>query len=290
MTWQSISDLISPLRERRLPLSGDLRQDAALLATLAYGRRLLEQPALVNFAALAISMSDRLIVHRLAHGAVRAVAETDLHSLPGEPPQLLRGPWILESRSPEEPLFGATAALAGYPLDDAIFLLGLDYPDGVYVARWTPHWEEREISVAEDDSPLIADVDRHREWAREAARFVVVLSLLLESEGSPVEVSEERQRPHGRGSGGGRSSDWVVRRVHLGRIIRSVSRPAQSQEPQPSAEERQARTVPVRGHIKRQPYGPGRSLRRWIYVESYEARRWISPKPLRIEVSGKEDY
>lgn len=287
MRWQSISDIIGPLRERDIQLSGNLRHDAALLATRAYGPRLLELPALVNFAALAISMRERLVVHRLARGATRAVAETDLHSLPGEPPKLLRGPWILESRNPEEPLFGSTSALAGYPLEGSIFLLGLDYPDGAYVAKWAPHWQERDLSagLVDEDSPLIADVDRHREWARQAARFAVVLSLLLEADGSPVAVSEERRHPvrAGRGS---RESEWTIRRVHLGRITRAVSRPPKSQAVSAPTPERQAVSVPVRGHVKRQPYGPGHTLRRWIYVESYEARRWVSPKPLRVDVLG----
>lgn len=35
--------------------------------------------------------------------------------------------------------------------------------------------------MVRDDSPLIDDVDAHHEWAREAARFCVVLGLLLEA-------------------------------------------------------------------------------------------------------------
>lgn len=35
--------------------------------------------------------------------------------------------------------------------------------------------------------------------------------------------------------------------------------------------------TPVRGHLRRQPHGPGASLRRWQWVEGYEARRWVAP-------------
>lgn len=27
---------------------------------------------------------------------------------------------------------------------------------------------------------------------------------------------------------------------------------------------------------------------RWIYVQSYEARRWVSPRPVRVDVGVKE--
>src|SRR5690606_10784391 len=145
----------------------------------------------------ALSM-DRLVVHRLSAGATRTVHETDLHTLPGEPPRLLRRAWIVESRRPEtEPLFGSTASLAGYLLDGTIYLIGVQYPDGIMVSRWRPDWAERDLDTTvtpDEDSPLIDDVDAHHEWARQAARFAVILGLLLEAEGSPVTVEDERPR------------------------------------------------------------------------------------------------
>jgi hypothetical protein len=42
----------------------------------------------------------------------------------------------------------------------------------------------------------------------------------------------------------------------------------------------------VRGHLKRQPFGPRSSQRKWVYVSAYEARRWVSPKPQIVRVRG----
>ncbi len=36
--------------------------------------------------------------------------------------------------------------------------------------------------------------------------------------------------------------------------------------------------VEVTGHIKRQRHGPGRAQTKWIYIASYEARRWVGPR------------
>jgi len=42
----------------------------------------------------------------------------------------------------------------------------------------------------------------------------------------------------------------------------------------------------VSGHLKRQRYGEGRALTKWIYVEQYEARRWFAS---RWVVSGQDE-
>ena len=40
----------------------------------------------------------------------------------------------------------------------------------------------------------------------------------------------------------------------------------------------------VKGHLKRQPCGPRGSERKLIWVERYEARRWVAPGPVRVVV------
>lgn len=293
--WTPLSDVVLSLHRwgpsLDLPPETDLRTAAAALAIKVYSQRpVIEQPALVNTAALALSM-PRLVVHRISPGAVNLVHSTDLHSLPNEPPRLLRGAWIIETKRPDgEPLFGRTVCLAGYHVEgEGIFLQGTDYPDGVFTAKWTPQWAggDLEAGVVRDTSPLIDDVDRHHEWTRQAARFAVVLGLLLDAEGSPVVAKDETpagRRQRGTGSGKTQTS-WTVRRVFVGRD--KVFRAAGASEPAGEGAERRdlsAAVVPVRGHLKRQPYGPGRSERKWIYVQGYEARRWVAPGPVRVDV------
>lgn len=295
--WRPLAHVVAGLREtaqRLSPRPPEPRAAAAAVALARYGpETVAAAPALLNCAGLALSM-PRLVVHRLSAGAARTVAETDLHSLPGEAPNLLRAPWLLESRRPEEPLFGRTACLGGYQLAGVTYLVGLDYPDGVAVARWTPHWQEEELEagIGRDSSPLIENVDAHHAWAREAARFVIVLGLLLEAQGSPLELDDEpvrRRRQVGTpppSPSGGLEGGWVVRRVRLGRLVPSRGRAARTEEQAPGGpvSGRVPLQVPVRGHIRRQRHGPGRADTKWVYVEGYAARRWVAPRPLRIEV------
>ena len=46
-----------------------------------------------------------------------------------------------------------------------------------------------------------------------------------------------------------------------------------------------AEVRPVSGFLRRQPHGPGGSLRRLIYVPGFESRRWVAPR-VRVLVKG----
>jgi hypothetical protein len=276
------------LRTLLTDATSDLRTRAAALAVLHSGVDVVDgAPALVNVGALALAAVPRLTVHSVRPGAAGLVHATDLHSLPGEPPRLLRRAWLLEVRRPEagERLFGETVSLGGYDLDGRTYLVGLDYPDGVHVAGWRPAWGERDLEVAlphGESSPLIEDVDAHHEWAREAARFAVVLGLLLDAEGAPLRREDDRRDTAGKPAarGPGRPGEYVVRHLYLDDSPANraggsggVSVPGTL-----------AAQVVVRGHLKRQPCGPGGRERRWIWVGGYEARRWVAPRPARVVV------
>lgn len=297
--WRHLSAFVRELRGAsvRIPpdLAGhDLRVRAAATAMAEYGvETCTAQPTLVNVAALALSL-EQLVVHVLAPEIPELVDETDLHALPDAPPRLLARPWIVEVRHPErgERLFRDVAALGGYAIDGRVCLLGLSYPDGARTAWWTPRWTGEDLAegVVPDSSPLIDDVDVHEAWTREAARFAVVLGVLLDAEGAPTRVLDESDR---RKVSPGRSKKlkpppaWVTRYVT---IAPETPRPDGPAEPAsaaaaaPVAEGRLAERRPVRGHVKRQRYGPGNGLVKWIYVPRYSARRWIAPGDRRVVV------
>jgi len=127
-------------------------------------------PSVINIAALSLAM-ERLAVHEISGGAIRLVHSADLRSIPDRPPKLMQHAWLIESADLHAPLWGDTVCLGGYELDGIYYLVGLRYPDGAMVARWTPKWGsgEKDIDVPLDRSPLIDDVEGHCEWAQAAA-------------------------------------------------------------------------------------------------------------------------
>src|ERR1700753_4282786 len=250
----------------------------------------MEIPACVNIAALALAFQDRIEITQVTGGAMHLVHATDLHAVPAEPPRLLRRPWLIEAAKPGEVLFLDTFALGGYELDGTTYLVGLRLPDGVAVARWTPSWSGEDLNegVSPDTSPLIDDIEGHHEWTRQAARFAVILAVLLEAAGSPLarrDITPGRPQRQGAEASGQRAE--VVRRVYLDQPAQAPSGAHRSRKASDSDSPALPVTVAVSGHLKRQPYGPKGSLRRWIYVTAYEARRWIAPAPLRMVVSAR---
>jgi len=276
-------------QQRSIPGEGDLRVRAAHLAAASMpNEAAIAQPALVNVAALTLSM-DRLVVHRLTADAAEQVRTTELRAIPGEPPPLMRRPWIIESRRPERhALFGSTASLAGYELDERLYLIGLDYPDGIRVEPVRIHWDEQDIEATSTDSPLIeGDIHAHRLWAQQAAEWVVTFGALLAAESTPLEAEDWPTRERrGRGRSRGTGDGWLVRRVSLTRTASARVSARTTDEPGASRDGMTLADTWVRGHLRRQPYGPGRELRKWVYIEGYEARRWVSSRPLRVDVDS----
>ena len=170
--------------------------------------------------------------------------------------------------------------LGGYELDTHYYLVGLRYPDGALVARWKPEWgnDDRDIQMPIDYSPLIDDAGGHREWALNAVRFMLVLSLLLEAWGSPLETKKAEPSKRKRGERAARARTWSVQRVVLSRPPSRRSRDDRLSGPSGHiAADRQPLQTVVSGHLRRTRHGPGSSQVRWQWIASYEARRWVAP-------------
>lgn len=249
----------------------------------------LTQPALVDVAELAIAMGQHLVVHAMRPSATRVVHETDLHTLPGECPKLLRRAFVVEADwQAGRVLWGTTACVGGFLRPDGVIvLIGLLVPDGVTVAYWRPDWGGALGTVDGQEDPdlskLLLGTERKvlEAWATQAVRYLTVLSLLLEAAGTPLETRDEsgqNRRPTS-GKSQAKGQGWTVRYVSLSKAATPVATGGGGGASAPVDTTRlQAETVTVRGHLKRQPYGPGGAMRRTVYVAGYSARRWVAPE------------
>ncbi|NVJ25850.1 hypothetical protein HUW62_31980 [Myxococcus sp. AM011] len=164
MSLTLISDLLVELAPRlaEVPLAcgSDPQAVAEELAASVWGRKAVEsEPNLIDVAMLGLLGRHHLVVHQLYGAASRHAAVVDLHALLDTPPALLRQPWLVEVRHPDEGtlLFGDTISLAGYTLDGTMYLLG-QLGDGRSVfASWRPRWtgEDLEEGPRRERSPVI---------------------------------------------------------------------------------------------------------------------------------------
>lgn len=276
----------------RMPLPEEVTSRGLLLegtvaALLTVGLRTFEDlPAVLNLAVLARSTlrEPHLRVHQISSAAVATIAQTDLHTMPREPLALLDSPFLIESRNTaSETLFGETYSLGGYWHERQLYLVGMSQSGGSYVAPWRPEWNGKAI----DKSAFCEDcmgTEGLVEWAKEAARFVVILAALLEAHQSPITTRDESPSLPGKRKKGRRvqARPWSTRYVNLtGHEPRSAG-PGGPVGPRGAGS--LSHSVMVKGHLKRQRYGEGHSKEKWIYVESYEARRWFVTKPVGVKV------
>lgn len=277
MGFERLSSLVELLRSNPAVRTGNLRRDAAILMASVFQDA---PPSMINVSALALSI-DKLAVHEITGGAIRLVHDADLRSIPNGPPKLMQRSWIVESADLDAPLWDDTVCLGGYELDSYYYLVGLRYPDGALVARWKPEWssDNRDIQIPIDYSPLIDDAGGHREWALNAVRFTLILSLLLEAWDSPLETKTAEPGKRKRGERAARARAWSVQRIVLSRPRARRSRNDQSNSSlRHIAADRHPQQTMVSGHLRRIRYGPGSSQVRWQWITSYEARRWAAPR------------
>jgi len=261
------------------------KAEAGKIAISMFGfRTVLIAPILVNFAALWISSKPKTRVYEVTAAVSRMVAATDMHDYPFMRPELMKGSFIIESKNHDEPLFGDTFGIGGYWVNDKLFIVGTRFPDGVLMGSTVPVWDGSEISAQNTQDSFMGDIsiDEYSSWISEAVRYAIVFSRLMAAERSPIQ--SERK---GSGTKRGRrseSSGWIISRVHLNKKYVAVSTGRTDDEM--DKEGKLTTVVKVRGFLRHQAYGPGWKLHKDVWIESFESRRWISPRPTLIKVSA----
>lgn len=281
--WRGLDALIPLMRKpviAALPPDGremtrdELKFKAAVVAEAAFGPAVTEEfVGCINMAVLALMTNAQPPTWLCRPSASRVIHGTDLHSIPTLPPRILRAPGVIEARRPEtgERLWGDIASLGWYAFGDQYWLLGLQYPDGYMVARWRPQWTGEDLDdqlPAPDPSALVPAGSRptHQAFALQAARYLIVLGLLAETDPSPLRIVLDKS-----------DKSRKRRDVYLDEKKGQPSRP-RGPSLVPLLDGRHAVDVGVTGHLKRQRYGEGNAKVKWIYVEGFSARRWVSPR------------
>lgn len=263
------------------PLS--VRDRAARVAYETWGTASLDPTMpLANIAALADASRARLVVHQLRAHTTALIDATDVRLLPTEPPTLLRGPWVVEPADLAQPLAGGVIGVGGYEIEGRTYVVTLTSDGGAQAGELTLHW-------ATDEGPEIDDHGAgelgllglsREQWAQplsQGLRTALVLGLLLDAERTPIGSSDAHPRARKGATRDERraAEAWTVRTCGVRPSAVRGAPAGAGGALDPST--RLAVETPVRGHLKRQPHGPNGTERKIVWVESYDARRWVAP-------------
>lgn len=244
----------------------------------------------VMYLGMASIMMQRLTCHELHTDAVDVIDRTDVHSLPSTPPTLFRQRSVVVDSSGYKAIAHdlVSVGACAYRRDEWV-IFGSTEDGQIIAGGWKPQWGQS-IEKATDagyygdllsDNPSV-----HKTRISAAARLLVVLSMLLEAENTPLISREKPQAPSGskRSNRQRRDQEWTVKHIYLDPTKRPTRETSASTAGHDSGS--QLAVVPVTGHLKHQPCGKNGEDRKLIYVEGYSARRWVSPTPRKVVVHG----
>lgn len=302
--WLSLTDIVHVLHRRlqRLPhindiaASGDIKLAAAVMAAASRDLPQARLPVFINLCAYAIASPARIVLYQPTRPVVDLVDGTDLRSVPSRRPFVFDRPFILASRDPQYPLVPPTAEIGCYAIGETFFLIGLNYPDGVWTSSFRPTWTGEDLDDGRRPAALEpwVPVERRADYDVQnlgAIRFALVLALLLEAEGAPIRVEEKapgNKTARRRAERAGAEPSWTERRIYL-EARAATRRPPSTSDSDPHelghlVEDK----TRVTGHLKMQAHGPGGKLRKVLYVEGYERRQWVAPYSRTIVSTSPE--
>lgn len=240
---------------------------------------------------LAMALKPVVSVFEIKREAAKLINNTQVNYVPHQAPQMLRRSGIIQAARIDRggTLTGIVVSIGWFLEDGAYGIFAQTGPTAsdpfgtLQFMLWRPTWTgEALVSDADIESdPLLSELERDGfKICAEALRFLIVLSILMGAEQTPLREDIEKAK-RGAPKNGVTPTGWVTRHVYLSErpTARTYISPAEFE--QAKREGLELEEVEVRGFIRRQRHGPGNSLVKEIYVRGFLSHRWVSPDQKR---------
>ena len=247
-------------------------------------------------ADLSIKM-PRLIVHKPSERVSAIVNDTKIEGLPSECPKLLTTPFLVESKMP---MVGDIIGIGGH-LDkgrlacivittEAYFTCYLDLDWGADNLDSLVSNGVLETSNGFPYNPNQSEEARFNNTIKSAMKYIISLALLLDAKNSPCDVgnieSPYPSQHKGIQQHRGKPKKWSKRNINLSRSYKQTKQDYDEVHVStPLNKDGMIKASGmVQGFLRNQPYGPGRLMRKQIYVNGFARSFWTTDKPLVISI------
>jgi hypothetical protein len=288
----TLSDMMRTFPLKDFQISGDFNKD--IINFIEYKKMPVLRQNLDNeaftFPLFRLSFGKSVTVHTLTDGVVEKIKHTKIENMPNEIPNLMKQSFLIEARR-DKPLFDDIYSIGGFLINNEICLIIKTITNnelGLFCQHEKASFDGRKL----EDLNLVYNKNFIFEQSYIQARtrsdtfaFAIIFSLILEAERTPFLVETEKNKSNRKNKNMQRKNfetEWITKRVYIDKTVqyKNISDNHSDLE----KNDKQLKDVIVNGFLRRQHYGKDNLQEKWIYIESFESKRWTNNKNKKIIV------
>lgn len=238
-------------------------------------------------ALFRLGFGKNIVLHTLTDGVIKKILRTSIEDIPNEIPKFMKRSFLIEAPH-DKTLFGDIYSIGGFTYKEEICLL-IGTKDSFYTQHEKASFDGRKLK----DLNLVLDpvVYSNKKFTQLKSRkdtfaFIIILSLMLEAERTPlvIEYKKNKTKPIHSVHKSMKDTDYITRRIYIDKDIRHDKTIVKDNSDELDKTDRQLKDINVRGFLRRQHYGKNLELIKWIYIESFDSKRWTKNKDKKIIV------
>jgi hypothetical protein len=290
---RKLSDTIRSLPFRDFKFTGDFDKDVKnYIKKMETPLRMQNLDDNIYVTALyRLSFGKNITVHTLTDGVIEKIKHTKIENVPNKIPKFMKYPFLIEARH-DKVLFDNIYSIGGFTIDNEICLLigtRLGTEEGYYCQHEKASFDGRKI---EDLNvvyhPHIINYGQNAiqlKNRKDTFVFVTILSLMLEAERTPLLIEtkkgERNNKIHNRGNTN-HETEWITKRIYIDKNIKYKN--TSNDHSVLNKNGKDLKDVIVNGFLRRQHYGKDLLQTKWIYINSFDSKRWKNNKDTNIIV------
>jgi len=234
------------------------------------------------FMLYSLSFGKNITVHTLTDGVIGKIKRTKIENIPNEIPIYMKQPFLFEAQN-DKTLFDDIQSIGGFIYKNEIFLIIGTKGDRFYCQREKSSFDGRNI---DDINFIYNDGINYGKFLEKKTRkdtfaFITTLSLMLEAEKTPLLIENKKNKLSKKSNKKNvLETEWIVKRIYIDKNIKYENKTKGVEVLDKTG--KQLKDVTINGYLRKQHYGNGNLKTKWIYINSFESKRWVSEKDIKI--------
>jgi hypothetical protein len=238
------------------------------------------------FILYRLSFGKKIVVHKLTDGVIEKVKRTKIENIPNEIPKFMKQPFLFEARN-DKMLFDNINSIGGFIYNNEMFLIIGTQGNRYYCQREKLSFDGRKI----EDIDFVFNTNVNYgsfiqlKTRKDTFAFVTILSLMLEAEKTPLTIDNKSEKTNNKSQNNknkNSETEWITRRIYIDKNIKYKN--TSNEHNTLDKNGKHLKEVIVNGYLRRQHYSKDLSETKWIYIDNFDSKRWITEKDTKIIV------